>query len=221
VSNMKIKPSIFIILLILIYQKVEAYEQKISISNSIDPHFLISEEEKYSKIIKDIFQDVLNNGLYFKIDKTEIQSKNGEIHYNIIGAKGFLKREVFERNQKKAKAFSYKKIFQKVYENSEYKYFIYTNNLYSRICINYELLDENESYIDGDKIRNPKESLTLDDFLENKNLKFNRHPEREKILNGNQDILIINTNFYHTLTYNEISRIKEINFKATECPNRN
>jgi hypothetical protein len=216
---MKIKTSIFIIFLMLIYQKSEAYEQKISISNNIDPHFLISEEKKYSKIIKDMFQDVLENGLYFKIDKTEVESKNGEIHYNIIGAKGFLRREVFERNQEKAKAFRYKKIFQTINEKSKYKYFIYTNNLYSTICINYELLDENESYIDGDKIRNPKESLTLDDFLEKKNLKFNRHPDREKILNGNQDILIMNTNFYHTLTYSEISRIKGIKFKATECPN--
>lgn len=196
-----------------------AYEQKINISNSIDADYLKSEEEKYSQIIDNIFYDILNNGIYFTIDNTQISPSEGKFYYNIIGAKAYLKRDVFDRNVKKAEQFTHRSIFQNTYGKSKFQYFLFSNPSYSKICMNYMLVDEYDKIIDGDRIRKT-EILLLEDFLDKKHLKYNRVDWREKILRGSQDILLMNNDFKHILSYEEIARIKDINFKATECPDR-
>lgn len=196
-----------------------AYEQKINISNSIDADYLKAEEEKYSQIIEDIFYDILNNGIYFKINNTLVSPGEGKFYYNIIGAKAYLKKDVFDRNVKKAEQFTHRSIFQNAFGKTKYEYFLFSNPGYAKICMDYFFVDKFDKVVDGDKIRKT-ENLLLEDFLDTKHLKFRRQEWREKMLRGDQDILLMDNNFKHILSYDEISKISDIKFIAKECPDR-
>lgn len=205
-------------------------EQSFSVENNLDINKLNADREKYIETLKNVAQDYLENGFYFKLTDKKIR-KNYESDYNFdINLEVFLKKDVVIRNFSKSEIFKSKILTNEALtEVSKIKnpnsndfmtvsFFSFGSNKRSYTCVVSRLKDENGDMIGHSIIIHNDLFFDFEDFTDPTLGGSNSF--KELVRRG--DILLAKKTLTYQLTLDEIAKIKNISVSAEKCdPNLN